>query len=51
LEQFLNPVLKLFHANLRQNETLARIRDILLPKLMSGEIQFKEAEKAVAEAL
>jgi type I restriction enzyme S subunit len=29
--------------------TLAQTRDLLLPKLMSGEIRIKEAEKAVAE--
>jgi len=34
-----------------ESETLARLRDLLLPKLMSGEIRLKEAEKAVAEAL
>lgn len=33
-----------------ENETLARLRDLLLPKLMSGEIRLKQAEKAVAEA-
>ena len=34
-----------------ENETLAQLRDLLLPKLMSGEIRLKEAEKTVAEAL
>jgi type I restriction enzyme S subunit len=33
------------------SETLAQLRDVLLPKLMSGEVRLKEAEKAVAEAL
>jgi type I restriction enzyme, S subunit len=33
-----------------ESETLAQMRDILLPKLMSGEIWLKEADKAVAEA-
>jgi type I restriction enzyme, S subunit len=33
------------------SETLAQLRDVLLPKLMSSEIRLKEAEKAVAEAL
>lgn len=32
------------------SETLAKLRDLLLPKLMSGEIRLKDAEKAVAEA-
>jgi type I restriction enzyme S subunit len=38
-------------ARIRSNEaeskTLAQLRDLLLPKLMSGEIRLKEAEKAV----
>jgi type I restriction enzyme, S subunit len=34
-----------------ESETLALLRDVLLPKLMSGEIRLKGAEKAVAEAL
>jgi type I restriction enzyme, S subunit len=35
----------------RQNRTLAQMRDQLLPKMMSGEIRLKEADKAAAEAL
>jgi type I restriction enzyme, S subunit len=35
--------------SLRECSTLTEIRDLLLPKLMSGEIRIKEAEKAVAE--
>ena len=34
-------------ANARGSRTLARTRDLLLPKLMSGEIRLTEAEKAV----
>jgi type I restriction enzyme, S subunit len=37
-------------ANSKENETLAATRDLLLPKLMSGEICLKNAEKA-AEAV
>ena len=33
-----------------EDDTLARTRDLLLPKLMSGEIRLREAEK-VAEAV
>ena len=33
--------------NLRQNKTLASIRDALLPKLLSGEIRVQDAEKLV----
>ena len=34
-----------------ESETLAQMRDLLLPKLMSGEVRFKETDKAAAEAL
>ncbi|NER30505.1 MAG: hypothetical protein F6J89_23515 [Symploca sp. SIO1C4] len=43
LEQCLTKI----HVNDEQNETLATIRDTLLPKLLSGEIRVKEAEKLV----
>ena len=38
-------------ANLRESRTLAELRDRLLPKLMSGEIRVKDAEKLVEEVL
>ncbi|WP_320736802.1 restriction endonuclease subunit S [Enterobacter roggenkampii] len=38
------------HANQEIAETLASIRDTLLPKLLSGEITLPEAEQAVSEA-
>lgn len=38
------------HANKEIAETLASIRDTLLPKLLSGEITLPEAEQAVSEA-
>lgn len=34
-------------ANEAENKSLASIRDALLPKLLSGKIQIKEAEQAV----
>ena len=37
--------------SLMETKTLAQIRDLLLPKLMSGEIRLDEAEKAVEEAV
>jgi type I restriction enzyme S subunit len=37
--------------NIHQNRTLADLRDRLLPKLMSGEIRVKAAEKIVEEIL
>jgi type I restriction enzyme S subunit len=38
-------------ANHAQMETLAALRDLLLPKLLSGELRIKDAEKAVEAAL
>jgi type I restriction enzyme S subunit len=43
------PFMQLRRANDIQSETLATTRDLLLPKLMSGEIRVKDAEN-VAEA-
>jgi len=37
--------------NLHKNRTLTNIRDTLLPKLISGEIRVKEAEKIVEEVV
>jgi type I restriction enzyme S subunit len=41
----------LFRANQEQYLTLATLRDTLLPKLMSGEIRVKEAEKIINDKL
>lgn len=38
-------------ANKNENIVLAELRDTLLPKLMSGEIRVKDAEKEVSEAI
>ena len=38
-------------ANARESDTLAAVRDALLPKLVSGEIRVPQAEKAPAEIL
>lgn len=38
-------------ANRAEARTLSQIRDLLLPKLMSGEIRVRDAEKIVGEAL
>ena len=42
-EQIIQPIDEKIRANTEENRTLAEIRDILLPKLMSGEIQLKDA--------
>ena len=38
-------------ANARESRTLAQTRDLLLPKLMSGEIRVREAERMVEEVV
>ena len=37
------PLLGMIHSNIHETHTLAQMRDLLLPKLMSGEIQLKDA--------
>ena len=52
LDQFESIVSPMFMAILKNTEvsrTLASLRDLLLPKLMSGEIRVRDAEK-IAEA-
>lgn len=44
---FVDPVFARILANGREAQTLASTRDLLLPKLMSGEIRIKDAEKVV----
>ena len=41
------PLLDSVNANICESHTLAQTRDLLLPKLMSGEIRLAEAEKVV----
>jgi type I restriction enzyme S subunit len=48
-KQFVGPWFGKNKANLEENLVLAATRDLLLPKLMSGEIRVKDAEK-IAEA-
>ena len=40
-------LLDLVRANIHESRTLARTRDLLLPKLMSGEIRLRDAEEVV----
>lgn len=42
-----NPLMEKIEANKRESRTLSGTRDLLLPKLMSGEIRLREAEKIV----
>ena len=43
------PLRRHIELNIEQSNSLAGIRDTLLPKLMSGEIQVKEAEKILED--
>jgi len=45
------PLTILIANNEQQSETLAKLRDILLPKLMSGEIRAADAEREVEAAI
>lgn len=42
--QLIEPIIKLYQVNIHENERLSRIRDIMLPKLMSGEIDVSNIE-------
>lgn len=45
-EDRVRPLYRMLVSNLKENETLAQTRDLLLPRLMSGEIRLKDVEKA-----
>ena len=44
------PMLDRIVSNIHESRTLAEMRDFLLPKLMSGEVRVKDAEKLVGAA-
>ena len=46
-DEFVEPKLRRQEDAVGESRTLAQTRDLLLPKLMSGEIRLREAEKAV----
>ena len=46
-EWIIRPLYSRIVANVRESESLAQTRDLLLPKLMSGEIRLSDAENAV----
>lgn len=49
IAELIEPLLTLQSLNSMESRTLCEIRDLLLSKLMSGEIRTRDAEKAVAE--
>ncbi len=50
-EGIVRPLYDRIVANERETVSLAQTRDLLLPKLMSGEIRLRDAEKIAGEAL
>lgn len=46
-EELVKPLFLRIKSNVIESRTLAETRDLLLPKLMSGEIRLRDAEKAV----
>jgi len=46
-DEFVGPTLLRQQASVGESRSLAETRDLLLPKLMSGEIRLAEAEKTV----
>jgi type I restriction enzyme, S subunit len=50
LESFATPLLDVVEQRVRENESLTELRDTLLPRLMSGELRVREAERVVEDA-
>jgi type I restriction enzyme S subunit len=49
-DEIVGPLHARFTSNLFENQSLVSIRDFLLPRLLSGEVRVKDAEKLVGEA-
>lgn len=49
-QKMVEPLRARIDANLGELDTLAQIRDLLLPKLMSGEIRLKDADRILEDA-
>src|SRR3989338_1116351 len=50
-EEVVKPLFEKWISHIEQSHTLASIRDALLPKLLSGEIRIKDAERFVEEKI
>ena len=48
-DKLIRPLYVRIVGNVRENETLTQTRDLLLPKLMSGDIRLRDAERLVGE--
>ena len=51
LEQIVEPIFYKIESNTNESKTLAELRDTLLPKLISGEIRVKDAERKMETAI
>ena len=51
LSTVLTPFLDKMSANTSESQSLTKLRDTLLPKLISGELRVSEAEQLTEEAL
>jgi len=49
-EEIVGPLVERSEQNDAESETLANLRDILLPKLISGDLRVRDAERLVGEA-
>lgn len=49
--RLVRPIISRILASIHESHTLATLRDTLLPKLLSGELHVRQADKIVAEAL
>lgn len=50
-DELIRPLFDRQLTNELESRTLAITRDLLLPRLMSGEVRVKDAEKLVSEAI
>jgi type I restriction enzyme S subunit len=48
-DQLIQPMLLLFRYKQNESRTIANLRDALLPKLISGELRVKDAERFIGE--
>ncbi|MEX8494537.1 hypothetical protein [Sphaerotilus sp.] len=50
-DRLIAPVQSRIFSNEQQAQTLATLRDTLLPRLISGQLRLPEADEALAEAI
>jgi type I restriction enzyme S subunit len=47
----ISPIYQNIKNRIVESQTLAKLRDVLLPKLISGELRIPQAEKMVGDAI